>query len=126
MWRNSKLKRLAILRYHCYSLLSQQYLDPHFTYFFSIHDKTDNCILSCLSRNVTVHVLCWPCRCFFVIYVCLHEFAACMWSAKTDSTLMAGINNTINALSIGPISHVSSVLPLSCSKTSHINDHGII
>lgn len=34
---------------------------------------------------------------------------------------MAGIDNTINTLSIGPISHVSSALPLSCSKPPHIN-----
>lgn len=39
---------------------------------------------------------------------------------------MAGINNTITTLSIGPISHVGSALPLSCSKTPHINDHVII
>lgn len=39
---------------------------------------------------------------------------------------MADINNTINALSIGPISHVSSALPLPCSKTPHINDHVIM
>lgn len=41
-------------------------------------------------------------------------------------TLMAGINNAINTLSIGGISHVSSAPPLSCSKLPHINDHVII
>lgn len=39
---------------------------------------------------------------------------------------MAGINNAINTLFIGPISHVSSAPPLSCSKNPHINDHVII
>lgn len=35
---------------------------------------------------------------------------------------MAGINDTVNTLSIGPISHVSSALP----QTLHLNDHVII
>lgn len=49
--------------------------------------------------------------------------AACMWSTNAGLTRRAGINNAINTLLIGPISHVGSALPLSCSQTPHINDH---
>lgn len=49
---------------------------------------------------------------------------------KTGVTRMAGVNNAINTLSIGPISHVSLALPLHVAKPPlrplHINDHVII
>lgn len=69
----------------------------------------------------TIPVWCWPCWFFSANCICMLPE---MWSTTKGLKLMADVNGTINTLSI---SHVSSALPLSCSKhLPHINDHVII